>query len=74
MIPQWPLNQVVDATKWPLRSESSRRRLSSWKSSPSIRDLCEKSVISTEHDGENLFFCMVSVLIRHVTTRWRSEM
>ena len=60
MIPQWPLNQVIDATRWPLRSESSRRRLSSWTLSPSIRDLCQKSVISTEHDGENFFFCMAS--------------
>ena len=60
MIPQWPLNKVIDATKWPLGSESSHKRLSDWKLSPSIRDLCQQSVISTEHDGENFFFCMVS--------------
>ena len=57
MIPQWPLNKVIE---WPLRSKSGRKRLSSWKLSPSIEDLCRRSVISTEHDGEDVFFCMVS--------------
>ena len=67
-IPQWPMNIFADDTELPSRSflrdsdkvlSSRVARRSSPRLFPNIDNLCQLKIISTELDGEYLFFRMI---------------
>ena len=62
MITQWPLKMISDAKRSPTRGKGSCESLVDWRFSSSIEALCEKGLISIEHDGEDLSFQMATSL------------